>query len=162
MTASTFLLRRLPLCAQTSRLSRTSYPAFTTLQQGRSHSHIRPSASLYSTKAVDLDQTNKPYYITTPIFYVNAGTARSSLVSGFCNIAGLNLIRALIYAFFVLTLSIVPHIGHLHSAVLADTFKRFHEMKGRKAIMSTGTDEHGLKVSARPEMLHILSDLFSN
>ncbi|OAQ33816.1 hypothetical protein K457DRAFT_122258 [Linnemannia elongata AG-77] len=113
MASSTFLLRRLPLCAQTGRLSRSSYPAFTTLQQSRSRTHIRPSASLYSTHAAtDLDQTNKPYYITTPIFYVNA----------------------------------VPHIGHLHSAVLADTFKRFHEMKGRKAILSTGTDEHGLKI----------------
>ncbi|KAF9137193.1 methionyl-tRNA synthetase [Mortierella sp. GBA39] len=113
MASSTFLLRRLPLCAQTGRLSRSSYPAFTALQKGWSRTHIRPSASLYSTHAAaDLDQTNKPYYITTPIFYVNA----------------------------------VPHIGHLHSAVLADTFKRFHEMKGRKAILSTGTDEHGLKI----------------
>ncbi|KAF9957154.1 methionyl-tRNA synthetase [Mortierella alpina] len=57
-------------------------------------------------------EAQKPYYITTPIFYVNA----------------------------------VPHIGHLHSAVLADTFKRFQELKGRRAILSTGTDEHGLKI----------------
>lgn len=56
----------------------------------------------------------------------------------------------MLIAFFSLTLTIVPHIGHLHSAVLADTFKRFHEMKGRKAILSTGTDEHGLKVSSLP------------
>jgi methionyl-tRNA synthetase len=42
--------------------------------------------------------------------------------------------------------TLVPHIGHLHSAVLADTFKRFQELKGRKALLSTGTDEHGLKV----------------
>ncbi|KAG0243965.1 methionyl-tRNA synthetase [Actinomortierella wolfii] len=40
----------------------------------------------------------------------------------------------------------VPHIGHLHSAVLADTMKRFHEMKGRQTLLSTGTDEHGLKI----------------
>ncbi|KAF9974641.1 methionyl-tRNA synthetase [Actinomortierella ambigua] len=40
----------------------------------------------------------------------------------------------------------VPHIGHLHSAVLADTLKRFHEMKGRTVMLSTGTDEHGLKI----------------
>ncbi|KAF9099419.1 methionyl-tRNA synthetase [Mortierella sp. AD031] len=112
MAASTFLLRRLPSCAHPTRLSRSSYPALRTLQQGWARTHIRPSVSLYSTQAVELDQTNKPYYITTPIFYVNA----------------------------------VPHIGHLHSAVLADTFKRFHEMKGRKAILSTGTDEHGLKI----------------
>ncbi|KAG0205215.1 methionyl-tRNA synthetase [Mortierella sp. GBA30] len=37
-------------------------------------------------------------------------------------------------------------MGHLHSAVLADTFKRFQELKGRKAMLSTGTDEHGLKI----------------
>ncbi|KAF9910859.1 methionyl-tRNA synthetase [Linnemannia zychae] len=111
MATSTFLLRRLPLCAQTGRLSRARYPAFATLN-GWSRTHIRPSASLYSTQAAELDQTNKPYYITSPIFYVNA----------------------------------VPHIGHLHSAVLCDTLKRFHEMKGREAIMSTGTDEHGLKI----------------
>ena len=45
-----------------------------------------------------------------------------------------------------LLLPVVPHVGHLHSVVLADTFKRFHELKGQKAIMSAGTDEHGLKV----------------
>ncbi|ORY48656.1 hypothetical protein BCR33DRAFT_714391 [Rhizoclosmatium globosum] len=42
----------------------------------------------------------------------------------------------------------VPHIGHLYSAVLADTLKRWYEFKGHKAIYSTGTDEHGLKVGA--------------
>ncbi|KAI1305412.1 methionyl-tRNA synthetase, partial [Mortierella claussenii] len=76
---------------------------------------VRLSSALYTTQTstTTLDSTdNKPYYITTPIFYVNA----------------------------------VPHIGHLHSAVLADTFKRFQEMKGRQAMLSTGTDEHGLKI----------------
>ncbi|GJJ78642.1 methionyl-tRNA synthetase [Entomortierella parvispora] len=72
---------------------------------------IRRSVALFST-ANTPSQSEKPYYITTPIFYVNA----------------------------------VPHVGHLHSAVLADTFKRFHELKGQKAIMSVGTDEHGLKI----------------
>ncbi|XP_015594864.1 methionine--tRNA ligase, mitochondrial isoform X2 [Cephus cinctus] len=51
-------------------------------------------------------------YVTTPIFYVNAG----------------------------------PHIGHLYSAVLADSVTRFQSMLGYTTFMSTGTDEHGNKV----------------
>ncbi|KAL9597792.1 MAG: hypothetical protein Q9219_004919 [cf. Caloplaca sp. 3 TL-2023] len=54
----------------------------------------------------------KPYYVTSPIFYVNAA----------------------------------PHIGHLYTLVLTDVFKRFHALKGRKAILCTGTDEHGMKI----------------
>ncbi|KAK7077993.1 Methionine--tRNA ligase, mitochondrial [Halocaridina rubra] len=53
------------------------------------------------------------YFITTPIFYVNAQ----------------------------------PHIGHLHSALLADASYRFQLLRGREfTLFSTGTDEHGLKV----------------
>lgn len=53
------------------------------------------------------------FFITTPIFYVNAA----------------------------------PHLGHLHSAVLADALHRFYRMLGaNKTIFSTGTDEHGMKV----------------
>ncbi|KAJ3117660.1 methionyl-tRNA synthetase [Physocladia obscura] len=40
----------------------------------------------------------------------------------------------------------VPHIGHLYSAVIADTLKRWYEFKGHTTIYSTGTDEHGLKI----------------
>ncbi|KAJ3234965.1 methionyl-tRNA synthetase [Chytriomyces hyalinus] len=40
----------------------------------------------------------------------------------------------------------VPHIGHLYSAVLADTLKRWYALKGHEALYSTGTDEHGLKI----------------
>ncbi|KAI8998400.1 tRNA synthetases class I (M)-domain-containing protein [Gaertneriomyces semiglobifer] len=39
-----------------------------------------------------------------------------------------------------------PHIGHLYSAVLADTFKRWHDFKGHQTVLSTGTDEHGQKI----------------
>ncbi|KAJ3027685.1 UNVERIFIED_CONTAM: methionyl-tRNA synthetase [Siphonaria sp. JEL0065] len=39
-----------------------------------------------------------------------------------------------------------PHIGHLYSAVIADTLKRWYEFRGFEAIYSTGTDEHGLKI----------------
>ncbi|KAI8620768.1 tRNA synthetases class I (M)-domain-containing protein [Chytriomyces sp. MP71] len=40
----------------------------------------------------------------------------------------------------------VPHIGHLYSAVLGDTLKRWYELKGHTTVYSTGTDEHGLKI----------------
>lgn len=39
-----------------------------------------------------------------------------------------------------------PHIGHAHSMVLADVFKRWQTLRGRRAILCTGTDEHGMKV----------------
>ncbi|WFD45175.1 methionine--tRNA ligase [Malassezia psittaci] len=70
--------------------------------------------------------SHKPYYVTTPIFYVNAE----------------------------------PHIGHLHSDVLADVLCRYQELRTggwsrtqdnlyppwTKAQFATGTDEHGMKV----------------
>ncbi|KAF2197767.1 methionyl-tRNA synthetase-like protein [Delitschia confertaspora ATCC 74209] len=59
----------------------------------------------------------KPFYVTTPIFYVNAA----------------------------------PHVGHLYSMVVTDILKRFQQVKGRKAIMCTGTDEHGMKVQRAAE-----------
>ncbi|KAL8752442.1 MAG: hypothetical protein Q9199_005734 [Rusavskia elegans] len=61
--------------------------------------------------------TEKPYYVTTPIFYVNAD----------------------------------PHVGHLYTIVLTDVLKRFHALKGRKAILCTGTDEHGMKIQRAAE-----------
>ncbi|KAG9515959.1 hypothetical protein KCV07_g7099, partial [Aureobasidium melanogenum] len=54
----------------------------------------------------------KPYYVTTPIFYVNAA----------------------------------PHAGHLYTMVLADVLKRWQVLKGKKAVLLTGTDEHGMKI----------------
>jgi methionyl-tRNA synthetase len=39
-----------------------------------------------------------------------------------------------------------PHVGHMYSMVLADVLKRFHTLRGRITYLSTGTDEHGLKV----------------
>jgi len=52
------------------------------------------------------------YYLTTPLYYVNAA----------------------------------PHIGHTYSTMAAETIARIERMKGRDAIMFTGTDEHGQKV----------------
>ena len=60
----------------------------------------------------------KPYFITTPIFYVNAP----------------------------------PHIGHLHSALLADAQNRFQVAIGNNdTFFTTGTDEHGLKIQKASE-----------
>ncbi|KAJ1646889.1 methionyl-tRNA synthetase [Dispira simplex] len=40
-----------------------------------------------------------------------------------------------------------PHIGHLYSSVLADTLARYHrQLRGRRVWLTTGTDEHGLKI----------------
>ena len=61
------------------------------------------------------------YFITTPIFYVNAS----------------------------------PHIGHLHSALLADAQSRFQALTGANEILfATGTDEHGLKIQKAAENLN--------
>jgi tRNA synthetases class I (M) len=63
-------------------------------------------------KPLRKQESLKPYYVTTPIFYVNAA----------------------------------PHVGHLYSMVLADIIKRWQLLQGRQALLSTGTDEHGMKV----------------
>lgn len=42
-----------------------------------------------------------------------------------------------------------PHIGHLYSAVIADAYHRFQKIKHGhefKALLFTGTDEHGMKI----------------
>src|SRR5579872_2548676 len=53
------------------------------------------------------------YYLTTPIYYVNAA----------------------------------PHIGHTYTTIAADVIKRFKRMQGfDPVVLTTGTDEHGLKV----------------
>jgi methionyl-tRNA synthetase len=40
-----------------------------------------------------------------------------------------------------------PHIGHVYTAVLADSSARFHRLIGcSPVVFSTGTDEHGLKI----------------
>nr|SVE75116.1 EOG090X05VD [Daphnia dolichocephala] len=51
---------------------------------------------------------------------------------------------ALHYLFFYAT---EPHIGHIYTAVLADSSARFHRLLGCNPVsFSTGTDEHGLKI----------------
>ncbi|WFD34307.1 aspartate--tRNA ligase [Malassezia cuniculi] len=72
-----------------------------------------------------------PYYVTTPIYYVNAE----------------------------------PHIGHLHSNVLADVLCRYSALRHNgyspgtrpqgappvRPLLATGTDEHGLKIQRAAE-----------
>ncbi|THW73293.1 hypothetical protein D6D19_05778 [Aureobasidium pullulans] len=76
------------------------------------------STCTYRSTRVRYQATNstpdesKPYYVTTPIFYVNAA----------------------------------PHVGHLYTMVLSDVLKRWQLLKGKKAILLTGTDEHGMKI----------------
>lgn len=41
---------------------------------------------------------------------------------------------------------LAPHIGHLYTALLADATARFYRLQGKDVVLSTGTDEHGLKV----------------
>ncbi|KAI8743669.1 methionine--tRNA ligase, mitochondrial [Biomphalaria glabrata] len=39
-----------------------------------------------------------------------------------------------------------PHIGHLYCSLLADVLSRWNNFKGIQTFVSTGTDEHGLKI----------------
>lgn len=39
-----------------------------------------------------------------------------------------------------------PHIGHAYTTIVADVIRRFKHMQGYRAVMFTGTDEHGQKV----------------
>jgi methionyl-tRNA synthetase len=52
------------------------------------------------------------YYLTTPIYYVNAA----------------------------------PHIGHAYTTIVADLIKRLKRMQGYDAVLTTGSDEHGVNV----------------
>jgi methionyl-tRNA synthetase len=52
------------------------------------------------------------YYLTTPIYYVNAA----------------------------------PHIGHAYTTIAADLIKRLKTMEGYRAVLATGSDEHGVNV----------------
>jgi methionyl-tRNA synthetase len=56
--------------------------------------------------------SDKPFYLTTPIYYVNAA----------------------------------PHVGHTYTTIAAETIARLHRAQGRQAVLTTGTDEHGLKI----------------
>ena len=40
----------------------------------------------------------------------------------------------------------MPHIGHIYTTVMADSFARYQRLKGNKVYFLTGTDEHGQKI----------------
>lgn len=46
----------------------------------------------------------------------------------------------------VLIACLAPHVGHLYTMVLTDILKRWQVLKGKRAILCTGTDEHGMKI----------------
>ncbi|EHA57079.1 methionyl-tRNA synthetase [Pyricularia oryzae 70-15] len=75
-------------------------------------SSCRHQANSGWRRMASTEAAKKPFYVTTPIFYVNAS----------------------------------PHIGHLYTLVLADVFKRWRVLQGEKALLCTGTDEHGMKI----------------
>ena len=39
-----------------------------------------------------------------------------------------------------------PHIGHTYSTIVADLILRLKRMQGYEAVLTTGTDEHGVNV----------------
>jgi methionyl-tRNA synthetase len=39
-----------------------------------------------------------------------------------------------------------PHVGHAYTTIAAETIARFRRMQRYKAVLTTGTDEHGTKV----------------
>jgi methionyl-tRNA synthetase len=39
-----------------------------------------------------------------------------------------------------------PHIGHAYTTIVADMLKRFKRMQGYEAVLTTGSDEHGINV----------------
>jgi methionyl-tRNA synthetase len=89
------------------------------------------SSSAPTTSSLFTDNT-KPFYVSTPIFYVNACKQDSTPSTYKPIIADM----------------IAPHIGHLHTLVLTDTFARFAQLRNptREVLFNTGTDEHGMKI----------------
>lgn len=102
------------------------------LRTGRVKYVLESSMSRRNSSGASVVPKNgqKPFYVTSPIFYVNAGM-RFNPSLYHCQ---------LLYA--------VPHIGHLYSTVIADIFARWERMRNpfRQILYTTGTDEHGLKV----------------
>ncbi|MCE5315348.1 MAG: methionine--tRNA ligase [Armatimonadota bacterium] len=41
----------------------------------------------------------------------------------------------------------VPHIGNAYTTIIADVVSRYHKLKGERAFLLTGTDEHAIKVA---------------
>ncbi|SCU97227.1 LAMI_0F09296g1_1 [Lachancea mirantina] len=50
-----------------------------------------------------------------------------------------------------------PHLGHLYSSLLCDASRRWQKMVGFQTLMTTGTDEHGLKIQTASEAQNFAS-----
>ncbi|MCA2967342.1 MAG: methionine--tRNA ligase [Acidobacteriaceae bacterium] len=44
-----------------------------------------------------------------------------------------------------------PHIGHTYTTIAADVIKRYKQMQGFDVVLTTGTDEHGIKIQRSAE-----------
>jgi len=44
-----------------------------------------------------------------------------------------------------------PHIGHAYTTIVADLWRRFKRMQGYEAVLTTGSDEHGVNVERAAE-----------
>jgi len=44
-----------------------------------------------------------------------------------------------------------PHLGHAYTTIAADILARFHRREGKNVFLSTGMDEHGLKIQEAAE-----------
>ncbi|SCV69145.1 BQ2448_2165 [Microbotryum intermedium] len=118
---SRLLTRYAPLPIELITLTRSCAPTGSTtparLALGPRLSHGLGGHRSFSFSALSCSrQNNKQFFVTTPIYYVNAD----------------------------------PHIGHLHSTLLADVFARYntlrHSNHDQRSVLCTGTDEHGLKI----------------
>lgn len=93
-------------------------------------------------KSINAVKKSRLFYVTTPIFYVNAG--KKFEISNF---QFFFYALILLFYWFVCIIS-APHIGHLYSASIADCIYRYEKLRDRSMnyLFSTGTDEHGTKI----------------
>lgn len=55
-----------------------------------------------------------------------------------------------------------PHIGHAYTSIAADIMARFKRLDGFEVHLSTGTDEHGIKVARTAKREHMNVEEFSD
>jgi methionyl-tRNA synthetase len=46
-----------------------------------------------------------------------------------------------------------PHIGHAYTTIVADMIRRFERMRGNEAVLTSGSDEHGINVERAAERM---------
>jgi hypothetical protein len=129
MRSLSFLSSRTRINSLASRVP-TCHRPYPLLNLSRSLS--TPSTSIPSSE-FSLD----PFYVTTPIFYVNAGQSLPSFSPSRPNASLTQRMSRT-----------APHVGHLHSMLLADLLARYARLRNpsRPVHFATGTDEHGQKI----------------